>query len=155
MAASDLARGMLVPLLLAVIYYDLRYMLLPNWLAALFVVLFAVTLAWVLPGDVLAWRLGVALGVLLLGMAANAAGLLGGGDVKVLAALVLFVPYHGLLAFSFVFCVSMIAGIVVLVALRAALRGRAVSWRGLQENGRYPVGISIGLAGLIAVMLGG
>ncbi len=153
-ATTVLADWLLVPLLLAVIFYDLRFMLLPNRLAALFVVLFLATVPWSIPLDVVAWRIGVGLLVLVIGMGANAAGLLGGGDVKVLAALILFIPYQKLLPFAFILCICMIIGIVLLLALRRALRGDDVSWRGLQENGRYPMGISIGLAGLFMVFFG-
>ena len=140
---------LLALLLVTVIYYDLRYMLLPNLLAGAFVLLFAVAVAWTLPMDVLAWRIGVGLAVLMIGIAANAAGLLGGGDVKVLSALMLFVPYDTLLGFILALCLCTIAGIAGLLLLRRVLRGRAVTWRGLQNNGRYPFGISIGLAGLM------
>lgn len=146
-----------VALLVAVIIYDLRFMRLPNLLVLLFVLVFALTVAWTLPLNDLAWRVGVALAILLVGAAANVAKLLGGGDVKTLAALILFVPRESLLSFAFLFCICMIVGIMGLLALRRVLRTKNPIWRGLQENGRYPMGISIGMAGLIMVFfrLGG
>lgn len=152
MPITALTPILLALLLVTVIYYDLRFMILPNLLAGAFVVLFAVAVAWTLPIDVLAWRIGVGVAVLAIGIAANAGGLLGGGDVKVLSALLLFVPYEQLLGFILALCLCTIAGIAGLLLLRRAVKGRQVTWRGLQNNGRYPFGISIGLAGLMQLI---
>lgn len=149
-----LATGLLGVLLAAVIYFDLRFMRLPNVLSLAFVLVFAATVAWTLPMEELLWRLGIGLAVLVVGIAANALRLLGGGDVKVLAALVLFFPRAELLSFTYIFCISMIVGIVLLLAIRRALRRYDPAWRGLREGGKYPMGISIGLAGLISIFMG-
>ena len=145
---------LLVPLLLAVILYDLRFMKLPNRLAILFVILFLATAPVSMPLDVMGWRIGIAIALLLVGMAANAAGLLGGGDVKILSAFALFIPRQDLLSFTYILCLCMIVGIIGLLLLRRVLDGRGNTWRGLQKSGRYPMGISIGAAGLIQVLWG-
>ena len=142
----------LVAMLISVILFDLRYMRLPNTLAMLFVVVFVLTVSWSLPIAELATRVGIAVIVLVIGIAANAAKLLGGGDVKILSALMLFVPRGELLAFAFILCISMIIGIAALLALRRAMRAHSTVWRGLQTSGRYPMGISIGVAGLILAL---
>lgn len=144
-----LGHGLLAALMAAVIWCDLKFMRLPNLLVLMLVVVFAATVTWKLPLAVLGARVGVALAVLVLGAMANAAKLLGGGDVKVLAALVLFFPREQLLAFAFTLCICMIVGIVALVMLRRILRGKGATWRGLQEGARYQMGLSIGAAGLI------
>jgi len=54
------ANWMLAVLLIAVILFDLRRMILPNWLALSFVLLFAVGVAWTLPFSDLVWRVGIA-----------------------------------------------------------------------------------------------
>ncbi|WP_281985257.1 prepilin peptidase [Thalassorhabdomicrobium marinisediminis] len=140
-------------LLGAVILYDLRQMRLPNRLALLFVLLFALAEVWTVPAGELAGRVGVALLVLVLGMVANAARLVGGGDVKILSALMLFIPLRDLAPFLFLLSLSMAGGIAVLLVVRRALRGVDTGWIGLQESGRYPMGISIGAAGLVYVAL--
>jgi prepilin peptidase CpaA len=150
-AVIILGHWLLIGLLIAVVLYDLRYMRLPNALALAFVVVFALSVSWTLPMDDLAWRICIALAVLFVGVAANAAKLLGGGDVKILAAFMLFVPHDDILNFVFIFCVCMFVGIVALLILRRLLRARPTAWRGLDESGRYPMGISIGMAGLIVV----
>ena len=148
-----LGHGFVIALLVAVIICDLRLMRLPNLLVLLFVMVFATTVAWTLPLSELVWRVGVALAVLLVGAAANAAKLMGGGDAKIIAALVLFFPRESLLYFAFVFCICMIVGIVGLLVLRRFLRTKNPTWRGLKDGERYPMGLSIGIAGLITVFL--
>lgn len=149
-----LGTGLLGGLLAAVILLDLRVMRLPNKLAIVFVIVFVATVAWMLPLDVLAWRFGVAFGVLLVGMAANAARLLGGGDVKILSALALFIPSENLLSYAFVFCLCVIAGIIALLCVRKLWPNPDSAWRGLRPKERYPLGISIGLSGWVSMVLG-
>jgi prepilin signal peptidase PulO-like enzyme (type II secretory pathway) len=79
-----LGHGLLAALMAGVIWYDLKFMRLPNLLVLMLVVVFAATVAWTLPLAVLGVRVGVGLAVLVLGAMANAAKLLEGGDVKVL-----------------------------------------------------------------------
>lgn len=147
------ANWMLAALLVAVILFDLRQMRLPNWLSLSFVALFVIAVAWVLPMSEMIWRVGVAGAVLLIGMAANAARLLGGGDVKVFAALVLFVPTGAVLSFILLFCICLFVGILALLAVRHLLRGGQTGWIGLNVGERYPMGVSIGAAGLIMLAL--
>lgn len=153
MTTTGLADLLLMVLLLAVIFYDLRFMILPNRLAGLFVLLFITAVAWTLAVDELAWRIGLALGLLTLGIMANAVRLVGGGDVKVLSALILFVPHEDLLGFFLALCLGTVAGIAGLMALRLALKDRQVTWKGLQNTGSYPFGISIGIAGLTLLLM--
>lgn len=142
---------LLAALLCAVIVCDVRWMRLPNGLAMLFLIVFAATVAWNLSLDVLGWRIGVALLILLGGMAANAARLIG-GDVKILAVLVLFIPSGELLSFAYTLCLSMIASILGLLVLRRILAQPESQWRGLRVGERFPFGISIGLAGLVFLL---
>lgn len=151
----DLTNVFLSPLLMAVILFDLRSLKLPNLLSILMAALFVVSVSWSLPLPELAWRIVAAFLVLILGMGLNAAGLLGGGDVKVLSALTLFIPTQDWLSFVFVLCVATIVGIAGLLIVRKVLRGRKVTWLGLVESGRYPMGLSIGLAGLYQLVIAG
>lgn len=146
------SQWLIVPLLIAVILYDLRFMRLPNALALLFVLVFVAGLPMVPSLEAVGWQVLAALLVFCAGLAANAAGVLGGGDVKILAALVLNIPVGGLLMFVFVFCVCLFFGILGLQLVRRALSG-GTGWRALNEQERYPVGLSIGLAGLIYLVL--
>lgn len=143
---------LLGPLLVAVILYDMRFMRLPNTLALLFVLVFVAGLPAASSLQAVGWQVVAAVLVFCAGLAANAAGLWGGGDVKILSALVLNIPVSGLLMFFFALCACLFFGILALQLLRRALHGRT-GWQGLNEQGRYPVGLSIGFAGLIYLAL--
>ncbi|MEL6959727.1 MAG: prepilin peptidase [Pseudomonadota bacterium] len=144
----------LAPLLAATVLYDLRFMRLPNVLALCFVAVFLGSAIGAAEWTDLLWPVSVALLVLLGGMAANAAGFVGGGDVKVTAALLLSVPTDQLLSFAFLLCCTTFGGIVCLLLLRRAIGRPDSAWKALRPGERYPLGVSIGSAGLILLALG-
>lgn len=90
---SHLFTGALVALLLAIIVYDARSYIIPNTFNALIVALFIVA-CMVLPIPMLP-ALAAATAIFLLGLGLFALGLLGGGDVKLLAALSLWASWPG------------------------------------------------------------
>lgn len=94
------------------------------------------------------WQNAVVLiAILALGTAAFAAGLLGGGDVKLLAAIGLWLDLRS--AVTLVALVFIAGGILALVYLAVRLaRGR-----GLDRKGRVPYGIAIGLGALALIIL--
>lgn len=138
---------MLAPLLCAVAYFDLRYMRIPNALCLISLGLFALACLVAPPTDLTA-RLVAAAAVFALGFAGFAFGLIGGGDVKMLACLMLFIPAAGVVGFAQIFALALAVGIAGLLALRAIPRLRAANWAGLSDQHGYPMGISISLAGL-------
>ena len=138
---------LLAPLLCTVAYFDLRYMRIPNWLSLLALAAFALACLFAPPVD-LGPRLIAAGAVFLLGFAAFALGLIGGGDVKILACLILFIPVPGLIGFARLFALSLAIGIAGLTLLRAIRPLREIGWLGLSEQRGFPMGISIALAGL-------
>lgn len=140
---------LIAALLITVILFDVRVMRLPNWLALAFVAVFIGLISWTLPFDTTLWRVAVAGVVLIIGIALNAARLVGGGDVKVLAALLLLIPTPQLLNFAFLFFICLFVGILALLLLRKIWPNAQTSWRGLRAGERYPMGISIGVAGLV------
>jgi prepilin peptidase CpaA len=148
----------IAPLLIAVAYFDLRYLRIPNLLSIAGFAAFIVFAAVYPPADLLP-RLAVAATVFLLGVAGFALRLLGGGDVKFLPVLMLFVPLHLLVSFGNVFSASLLLG-VALVALLRRLPGIAdAGWASFGGRGKFPMGVSIALAGLsfpwVALALGG
>lgn len=146
------AHWLLAPLLVAVILYDLRFMRLPDTLAILFVLVFLASLLNAASLNGALPRFGVGACIYGLGIAANRAGLVGGGDVKVLAALVLNITLNGLLLFSALLCGMLFLGILGLGLLRSVVE-KPTNWRALNERERYPVGLSIGLAGLAFIWI--
>lgn len=137
----------IAPLLAAVAYFDLRYMRIPNAISAMALVVFALWAAAFPPADLIL-RLVCAGVVFAAGFLAFSFRLFGGGDVKILAVLMLFVPVGSLTVFSYVFSAAMIAGILLIVGLRQLAVVRRSSWKALGGSTRFPMGISIALAGL-------
>ena len=79
---------------------DILWLRIPNWLSVLLVACFvAYALIAGFGVDFVAWRLGLGLGILLLGFVVYNFGLLGGGDVKLIAASAVWVGPNELAMF--------------------------------------------------------
>ncbi|MFZ5964416.1 prepilin peptidase [Thalassococcus sp. BH17M4-6] len=140
----------LAVILLAAVFFDLRHLRLPNMLVYALILCFALLAAPFLPLAELGWRLLAACVLLALGLAAFAAGLIGGGDVKFLSALLLFVPSHQLTWFAFVAAVCLLLSIAIVLAARKLRPGYRGAWAGLRDDAnRLPMGLSFGMAGLV------
>jgi prepilin peptidase CpaA len=139
---------MLAPVLLAVAYFDLRYLRIPNILSLIGLGIFALTFPLLGWSETLA-RLAVAAAVLLVGTLAFAARLFGGGDVKILSVLMLFIPSGSLMLYSWGFSAAMMLGILIVLVLRRTPVVRHSSWKGIRSKGKFPMGISIALSGLV------
>lgn len=114
MAASVL----LVLVMLGASWTDLRSRRIPNWLTISGIIAGLVIRMWMGPGPVLSGLLGVAL-ALLLALPFFVAGVLGGGDAKLLMAVGAFMGPGDLAAASLV--IALTGGLVALV--EAARRG--------------------------------
>lgn len=144
----------LAPLLVAVAMSDLRNLRIPNSYCLAAIALFAVTAAAGLAPDY-AVRIAVAAAVLGIGFAAYCLKLFGGGDVKFMAALLLFVPVDSLRLYAFVFAAAMLAGIAAFLSLKRLPAAAALDWRSMAPGRQLPMGVPIALSGLlhpIAVM---
>jgi len=139
---------LLAPVLLAVMYFDLRYMRIPNVLSIVAVALFAVSALVNTPDDLVA-RLVVAGAVFAIGFAGFCFRILGGGDVKILSALLLFIPLQDLTIFANVFSASLMLGIIAILSVRRMPFAGGTSWKSISASTRFPMGISIGFAGII------
>lgn len=138
---------LIAPLLVAAIYFDLRYLRIPNLISIALVGVFA-AYAFVAAPDDLLTRLLVAAVVFALGFLAFAARLVGGGDVKLLPALLLFIPADGLILFANLFSAALLIGVAIVVALRRSRLAGASGWKSLSQPRAFPMGLSIGFAGL-------
>lgn len=137
----------LAPALVAVAYFDLRYMRIPNALVLLAIALFVCT-APLLGWSELGARLLAAGLVFAVGFTLFALNMFGGGDVKMLAAVLLFVPSETHTLFTMVFAVAMFTGIGAILTARTVPALAGSSWAGLRGQGTFPMGISIAMAGL-------
>ena len=123
---------------------DARTREIANWKNAA-IALLALPWWWAngLSGIDVAWQLGVALIVFALFFAAFVAGQMGGGDVKMIAALALWLPLGGVL--SMLMVMSLLGGVLTLLFLADRWRRRAV------QVAEIPYGIAIAIAGMLAI----
>lgn len=135
------------PILVAVAYCDLRFMRIPNVLSVLILAIF-VTASLIDPPDDLLARIAVAAAVFGLGFTGFCFRMLGGGDVKVLSALMLFVPLHSLGLFAYIFSAAMLVGIAAILTLRRLPLAADHRWKSISGSTRFPMGVSIALAGI-------
>lgn len=137
---------LVLPLLAAAAVTDLRLLRIPNVLPAAVVTVFVLVVLLSPPPDLSA-RLAIAAATFAVGFLAFTFRLVGGGDVKMLAALMLFIPAASALLFANIFAASLLVGVGLLGALRRIDVPAVHGWRGLSEPRKFPMGISIAMAG--------
>ena len=146
-AASLLPLILLAPLLVWVALGDLRWMRIPNVASLMALALFAACLPVTGLSEIVP-RLAAAGLVFVIGFALFAANLVGGGDVKILSVLVLFVPPPAWALYANLLAVSLLLGLAVVVAVQAVPNGAQSSWAVRRNKGAFPMGLSIALSGL-------
>jgi len=126
---------------------DLRHLRIPNWLVLGMVAVFLLTAPLLMLPET-AMRLLAAAVVLLICTALFHWRVLAGGDVKMMAAAMLFVPSSALAAFGWCFSAALIAVAVAVTAMRVSPPAAAAEWAAVQAPGSLPMGaaISLGLA---------
>lgn len=136
------------PLLLWIAWTDFRYMRIRNSAVMVAVALFVLTLpliGWAEGG----WRLLAAGIVFLAAFTMFALRMLGGGDVKMGAALMLFVPSGTYTLFGMMFSMAMMVGIALILSLRAVPALRRSGPVSLRAAGTFPMGLALGGAGIL------
>ena len=141
-AFSWILLGLLAAALLACCWWDLKTRTIPNWLN-LAIALGAVAF-WVAVGlpvwPEVALRLAVAFVTFWVFAAAFAMGAMGGGDVKLIAALALWLPWQAVLVLLFL--MSIAGGVLTLgYLIRHKLAKR-------EEKLEIPYGVAIAFGGL-------
>lgn len=137
--------GLLVLILVSAGIEDARIREIANWKNAAIALLavpwwFAMGLS---PWPDMAVQLGIALGVFALFAAAFHFGMMGGGDVKMIAALALWFPFDKLV--SLIVIMSLAGGAITLVML-------IDKWiRRRSEQPEVPYGIAIAIAALLTL----
>lgn len=139
---------LIAPLLVWGAWSDLRRMRIPNAVSLVCLAVFAVTAA-IAPPEDLALRIAVAAAVFAAGFVTYLLGLFGGGDVKMLSALVLFIPVPTLALFAYVFSAAMIVGMALVLGLRRIPAAHRLGWKSISGSKGIPMGISIAMAGLV------
>lgn len=143
-----------VPLFLAVILYDMRFMRIPNWLVALFVIVAVVSLPFSTGWIDLLWRLVASATTFLVCLLLFARRLMGGGDVKLLTVLALLIPVSALPLFGVILSLSIFVSVAAIYTARRLTQGKPTRWRAISDRKGFPLGLGIGSAGIVFVLIG-
>jgi len=139
-----LGEACLALLLLVGAGWDVLRFRLPNWLTLATATLAVLLVGLTMPADLL-WHAGFGLAVFLVGLLAFHFNLLGGGDIKWIAALAILIgPHLDFVRFFLVMGIAggALAGIIYVVALLRPGYGRA------EGRAHLPYGVAIAVAGL-------
>ena len=138
------------PLLLYMVASDMSFMRIPNRLILGMIAVFIVVAPIFLSPDEILARLAVSGGVLFVGLVAFLMRWFAGGDVKALFALFLFIPAEAIpiAYFGFTFSAAMLIGMSIMIVLRQRSDACSSSLVSLSVDKGYPMGLSIGLAGI-------
>ena len=135
-------------------WFDLKALRIPNWCVLAVIALYIVTGLWGLPLDVFAWRFlhGVIVLFVGFGLYSISGGHVGGGDIKLIAALTPFIAGQDVLFVLVVFALLSLAGVIIHRFARAVLRDRKTGWAALDQKRFFPAGLLLG--GTIMIYLG-
>ncbi|KZL21995.1 Type IV leader peptidase family protein [Pseudovibrio axinellae] len=154
-----IANGLLLvfPLLLAIAaFFDLFTMTIPNKLNLVLILsFFAMAFLLHMPIEQVAMSFALGLGVMIVGFGLFALGLMGGGDVKFLAAISLWFG-HSVNMLEFILLMSIYGGVLTLIilALRKVpyfpqfMQGQAWLLKLHDKQSGVPYGIAIAIAGI-------
>jgi prepilin peptidase CpaA len=150
MSMSAFAAGwflpFVVPICLYVAYTDLARMKITNKAVMALFAVYAVVGAMVMPTwEIYLWGFVHLVVVLIFGIASNAAGAMGAGDAKFLAAAAPYVALGDLGTLLAVFMAVLLAAFVTHRAARATrLRELAPNWTSWDQGRRFPMGLALG-----------
>ena len=135
-------------------WFDLKALRIPNWCVLAVVGLYIVTGLWGLPLDIFAWRLlhGVIVLIVGFGLYSISGGNVGGGDIKLIAALTPFIAGKDVGFVLVVFAFLSFAGLLIHRLVRGLLRDRKTGWAALDQKRFFPAGLLLG--GTIMIYLG-
>ncbi|MEX0310221.1 MAG: prepilin peptidase [Tateyamaria sp.] len=137
---------LLVPLCLYVAYTDLAEMRITNPTVVTIAAVFAVMGPFLYPWDIYLWQLTHLGIVLVAGIVLNAAGAMGAGDAKFLAAASPYVAVGDIRLLMALFAAVLLAAYAVhRLAKHTRLRALAPNWTSWNQEGRrFPMGFALG-----------
>jgi len=137
----------LVPVCVLVAYTDLKSMKIPNRAVVYMVLVFAIGGVVLFPFDEYLWRWLHLVVVLAAGVALNAAGALGAGDAKFMAAAAPFVALGDLALVFWLLAATSMAGFAAhRLARMTPVRELAPEWESWHQRRRFPMGYPLGAA---------
>lgn len=141
----------MVPLCLFVMWDDLAHLRIRNTVVLITLGSFVAVGLWVLPWTYVAVQLAIAAAVLVFTFGLFAAGVMGGGDAKYIAAIVPFIDWKPDWALAVIlFCASTVGCLVLHRVARALGAARlAPNWASWTSGKRFPLGFPLGVMMLV------
>lgn len=144
-----------IPLSFFTCWSDLRGMRIPNGTVLLLAGAFVILAPFVMPFDTYLWRLLQLVVMLLLGIVANGAGLVGAGDAKFAAAAAPYVALGDLRLLLALFAANVLAAFAThRLAKHTPLRRLAPDWESWTRGRDFPMGLALGGTLSIYLVLG-
>ncbi len=125
---------------------DLHRLRIPNAHVILMILLFLAAAPLLLSMQELQARLAVAAIAFGIGFSLFSFGFLGGGDVKLMAATLLFVPSAEVPAFLLIFSAALLASSLTMLVLQRSRLAALQAWESFRTVGHVPMAVSIFLA---------
>jgi prepilin peptidase CpaA len=144
-----------IPLCLYAAYTDMATMKITNptvlALAAVFLVIGPIAL----PFETYLWHIMAMVVALLIGIVLNAAGAMGAGDAKFIAAAVPFIALGDLRLVLALFMATLLAAAVThRGAKHSPMRKLAPQWTSWDQNKKFPMGLALGTSLAFYLILG-
>ena len=134
-----------LPICLYVAFTDLREMRITNQAVIVLGAIFVLLGPLALPFDTYLWRLAHLVVILLAGMVLNAAGAMGAGDAKFLAAAAPYVALGDLRLLMALFTAILLAAFVTHRGAKySGLRKIAPHWTSWDKGKKFPMGLALG-----------
>lgn len=149
-----------IPLSLYTCWSDLRGMRIPNGTVLLLAGAFVVLGPFLMPFETYLWRVAQLGVMLVLGILANAGGLVGAGDAKFVAAAAPYIAAGDLRFVLALFTANLLAAFAThRLAKHSGLRRLAPDWESWSRGRDFPMGLALGgtlsLYLLLGIFLGG
>ncbi len=142
-----------LPICIWAAWTDLKWMKILNITVMTLAGVFLIVGLIALPFDVYLWRLLHLALVLLVGMAMNAARMIGAGDAKFMAAAAPFIAVGDVFLVLIILATSMVIGYTLhRIAKHTPLRKLAPDWESWTKDKKFPMGLCLGAT--LAIYLG-
>lgn len=133
-----------LPICVWVAWSDMRAMRIPNYAVLALVAIFLVVAPFVMPLQAIGWQLSHLVIILLVGIALNAAGLVGAGDAKFAAAAAPYIAFGDIRFLIALFAACLLAGYAThRIAKFSPLRRMAPDWESWNRKRDFPMGLPL------------
>ncbi|WP_299557387.1 prepilin peptidase [uncultured Sulfitobacter sp.] len=144
-----------LPICLYVAYTDMARMKITNGANILLACVFVIVGLIALPFEDYLWRLVSLIVVLVVGFVLNAAGAMGAGDSKFIAAAAPFIALGDLRLLMFLFMAALLAAVATHKTIKhTPLRRLAPHWTSWDQGKKFPMGLALGATLALYLTLG-